>query len=136
MKHIFYALLAFLGVFAVAGAETQPPPSLAATAAATPDQGPRLVATVHIKDFAYKAPALKIRAGDTVLFVNDDGDAHTVTADDKSFDSGGMDTSDTWKHTFVKAGSFTYFCALHPYMKAVIVVAARAPLAKKAGKKK
>jgi plastocyanin len=78
--------------------------------------------TVHVKDFAFKPSTLTIDAGDTVTFVNDDSDAHTVTASDKSFDSAGLDTNDTWTHTFSKAGTFTYFCALHPYMKGTIVV--------------
>jgi len=96
-------------------------PALAADpspAAATP----KPVVTVHIKNFAYHDNTVTIHTGDTVLFVNDDGDAHTVTAADKSYDSGGLDTGQTWAHTFTKAGTYAYFCALHPYMKATIVV--------------
>jgi plastocyanin len=79
---------------------------------------------VHIKDFAFKPPTVTIHAGETVLFVNDDGDAHTVSATDKSFDSGGLDTNERWRHTFAKAGTYSYFCELHPYMKGTIVVTA------------
>jgi plastocyanin len=81
--------------------------------------------TVHISDFAFKPSTLNVHPGDTVVFVNDDGDAHTVTASDKSFDSAGLDTHDQFKHTFTAPGSYAYFCALHPYMKGVIVVHAR-----------
>lgn len=80
------------------------------------------VATVHIKDFAYKPPALTVHAGDRVTFVNDDDEAHTVTASDKSFDSAGLDTGNTWQHVFAAPGTYTYFCELHPYMKATIIV--------------
>jgi plastocyanin len=99
--------------------------SLATAAPAAPTaapSGPAADATVHIANFAFRPPTVKIHTGQTVLFVNDDNDAHTVTAKDKSFDSGGLDTHDSWTHTFTKPGTYEYFCALHPYMKAVVVV--------------
>ena len=78
--------------------------------------------TVHIKDFRYTPTPLTIHAGDRVTFVNDDDEAHTVTATDRSFDSTGLDSRDRWQHVFVHPGRYTYFCQLHPYMKAIIVV--------------
>jgi plastocyanin len=94
--------------------------ALLATLGAAPAAAPS--STVHIKDFAYHAATLTVAPGTTVRFVNDDGEAHTVTAADKSFDSAGMDTSDAWTHTFTKPGTYAYFCALHPYMKGVVIV--------------
>ena len=79
---------------------------------------------VHIKDFAYAPEPLRIHVGDTVRFINDDEEPHTVTATDKSFDSTALDTNGTWTHTFAKAGTFAYFCELHPYMKATVIVTA------------
>jgi len=101
--------------------------ALATTTAATPPLLPS-VATVHIKDFKYNPTPLKIHAGDRVTFVNDDDDAHTVTASDKSFDSAGLDTHDTWQRVFTKPGTYSYFCELHPYMKATIIVLPAAPV--------
>lgn len=98
----------------------------AGATAATPPLLPS-VATVHIKDFKYSPPALTVRVGDRVTFVNNDDEAHTVTADDKSFDSEGLDTAGTWQHIFSKPGTYHYFCELHPYMKATIVVLPAAP---------
>jgi plastocyanin len=80
------------------------------------------VATVHIKDFKYNPTPLTVHVGDRVTFVNDDDEAHTVTATDKSFDSEGLDGSASWQHVFGKPGTFHYFCELHPYMKATVVV--------------
>jgi plastocyanin len=57
-----------------------------------------------------------------VRFVNHDDEAHTVTATDNSFDSAGMDTGDSWSHTFTRPGKYTYYCELHPYMKGTIIV--------------
>jgi plastocyanin len=98
-------------------------------AAALASASPAPAAVVHIRDFAYHSTPITIHVGDSVQFVNDDGDAHTVTASDKSFDSGGLDTHETWTHTFTAPGTYSYFCALHPYMKAVIVVIPAQPQA-------
>jgi plastocyanin len=91
--------------------------SPAAVAAAT-----KPAAVVHIENYAYHDAKVTVHVGDTVRFVNDDNDAHTVTASDKTFDSGGLDAGETFTRTFTKPGTFAYFCALHPYMKAVVVV--------------
>jgi plastocyanin len=95
---------------------------VAMATAPAPVSSPAPDATVHISDFKFAPTPVTIKAGQTVLFINDDSDAHTVTSDDKSFDSGGLDTHDKWLHTFTKPGKYSYFCALHPYMKAVVVV--------------
>src|SRR5450755_2914595 len=84
------------------------------------------VVTIHIKDFKYNPTPVSIHAGDRVTFVNDDDEAHTATSDDKSFDSEGLDSGGAWQHVFTKPGTYNYFCELHPYMKATIVVLAAA----------
>ena len=49
--------------------------------------------------------------------------AHTVTADDgKTFDSGSIDPNATFSFTFKSAGTFTYHCGFHTYMKGTVVV--------------
>ncbi len=114
MKPLFSGLQAILLVIALTSAANSAPLLPA-------------VATVHIKDFAYKPPALTVHVGDRVTFVNDDDEAHTVTASDKSFDSEGLDTNGTWQHVFTKAGTYHYFCELHPYMKATVIVLPATP---------
>jgi len=83
--------------------------------------------TVTIQDDAFSPSTLTIAAGQTVTFVNRDDDAHTVTATNGSFDSKGLDTHDTWRHRFDIAGTYAYFCQLHPFMKGTIVVKAATP---------
>ncbi len=78
--------------------------------------------TVQLRDDAYSPSTVTIHAGDTVVFVNNDDDAHTVTATDGSFDSKGLDTHERWSHTFTKAGTYPYFCQLHPFMKGTVIV--------------
>ncbi|HTV75099.1 MAG TPA: cupredoxin family copper-binding protein [Candidatus Acidoferrales bacterium] len=96
-------------------------------ASPTPTASPKPVAIVHIRDFKYNPTPVVVSVGDTVEFINDDDEAHTVTSNDKSFDSGGLDTGETWLHTFAKPGKYAYFCALHPWMKAVVIVKPSAP---------
>jgi plastocyanin len=79
-------------------------------------------AVVHIKNFMFVPATLTVPAGTTVTFVNDDEEPHTITATNKSFDSEALDTHGSWTHKFTKAGSFTYFCELHPYMKGRLIV--------------
>jgi plastocyanin len=80
------------------------------------------ISTVHIKNFAFDPATLTVAAGTTVRFVNDDSEAHTVTARDGSFNSNGLDTNDSWSFRFTKPGDYPYFCQLHPYMKGEVVV--------------
>ncbi|MGZ3497994.1 MAG: cupredoxin domain-containing protein [Vulcanimicrobiaceae bacterium] len=78
--------------------------------------------TVHIKDFKFSPATLHVDSGDTVVFVNDDTESHTATSTARTFDSGGLDTGDRWTVKFSKPGTYSYICALHPYMKGQIVV--------------
>jgi len=79
-------------------------------------------ATVKILNFKYVPETLKIGSGETVQFVNQDEEPHTVTARDGAFDSKALDTQQAWTHTFNQAGTFPYLCSIHPYMKGTITV--------------
>ena len=94
----------------------------AGAAATQPATTAPAATTIHIKDFAYRPTPATVHVGERITFINDDDEAHTVTATDKSYDSGGLDTGNRWQHVFTAPGTYTYFCALHPYMKASIVV--------------
>ncbi len=99
-----------------------PTPAPATTAAAAPAPAPSPVSTIHIKNFAYVPDTVTIHPGQTVRFIEDDDTPHTVTAADHSYDSGNLSQKDTWKHTFAKEGTYTYFCTYHPYMKGTVIV--------------
>ncbi len=57
-----------------------------------------------------------------VIWANDDGLQHTVTADGGAFDSGNINSGEAWSHTFTATGTYTYHCAIHPTMVATLVV--------------
>jgi plastocyanin len=82
------------------------------------------VLTVVIKDFAYTPKTLTVNAGDSVRFINQDDEAHTVTLQGGGFDSGGLDSQNSFTYRFTKPGKYAYFCTLHPYMKGAIIVRA------------
>lgn len=65
---------------------------------------------------------IQITAGTTVVWRNDDQLIHTVTANDKSFDSGLLEPGKTYRRTFDKPGQYPYYCLPHPFMKGVVVV--------------
>jgi plastocyanin len=93
--------------------------------------GPTLVhaapapVTVKIDNFAFDAQIVTIEPGATVTWVNDDDAPHTVVAEDgKSFRSKVLDTGEQFSFTFMSAGSWGYFCSVHPHMTGKVVVKA------------
>jgi plastocyanin len=77
---------------------------------------------VTIDNFAFGPKELTVPVGTTVKWVNHDDIPHTVTNKDKLFRSAALDTDDSYSYTFASAGTFDYFCGLHPYMVGKIIV--------------
>lgn len=65
-----------------------------------------------------------IGVNNTVTWVNNDAAAHTVTADDGSFNSGNLNPGQTWTHTFTTPGTYGYYCAYHSWMAGTVIVLA------------
>ena len=78
--------------------------------------------TVKIDNFTFGPAAVTVPVGATVTWVNGDDIPHTVVATDKSFKSKVLDTDETFSFTFTKAGTYEYFCSIHPHMTAKVVV--------------
>jgi plastocyanin len=76
-----------------------------------------------IDNFTFKPDIITVPVGTTVVWENDDNIVHTVVSRDGAFRSPALDTEDKFSFTFDKTGTFEYFCSLHPYMKAKVVVA-------------
>lgn len=66
-----------------------------------------------------------IGMNNTVTWVNNDSAPHTVTATDKTFDSGNMNPGATYTHTFTEPGTYTYACLYHPWMHGTVIVMAK-----------
>jgi len=78
--------------------------------------------TVTIGNFAFTPPVVKVPAGTTITWINRDEEPHTVTSTTGAFASGGLSRDDTFSQRFATPGTYTYMCALHPHMKATVVV--------------
>jgi plastocyanin len=81
---------------------------------------PAVVVGVSMRNLQFEPRTVEIKKGDVVEWKNDDFVAHTVTS--ASFDSGAMQSGQTWRHTFTEAGNFSYACTFHPPMTAVVIV--------------
>jgi len=77
---------------------------------------------VMIDNFTFSPKELTVAVGTTVKWVNHDDIPHTVVNADKLFRSKALDTDDSYSFTFTSAGTFDYFCGLHPYMVGQIIV--------------
>jgi LPXTG-motif cell wall-anchored protein len=127
---------------APAPAPAQPAPAAPAPAPAAPepqflgDEGaekapasePKALAaasgSVTIADFDFTPATITVSQGDTVTWNNNGPTPHSATANDGSFDTGILKKGQTSSHTFNQAGTFSYFCKPHPFMKATVVVQA------------
>ncbi len=77
---------------------------------------------VTIDNFTFTPKELTVAAGTTVKWVNHDDIPHTVVDKNKAFRSKALDTDDAYSFTFASAGTFDYFCGLHPQMVGKIIV--------------
>jgi plastocyanin len=110
-------------IVAPTGLSTPVPPAALATLA--PPKPPPQAAggpAVSIANFNFVAADLTVSAGTTVVWTNHDDVQHTVTAPDNSFSSPPIDTEGQFSHTFSTPGTYQYFCAIHPFMTAKVIV--------------
>ena len=76
---------------------------------------------VLVRGMAFDPPQVDVRAGEPVIWEFADREAHTVTADNGSFDSG-QKVNDEFRLRFDRPGGYSYHCAIHPDMKGRVVV--------------
>jgi plastocyanin len=78
---------------------------------------------VTIKEYMFKPPDITVPAGAKVKFTNEDTTAHTATSTESgAFESGAIQPGKSAVITLKQAGTFTYYCAFHPFMKGTITV--------------
>ena len=90
----------------------------------------------------YLPRQITVSVNDTITWINNDTEAHTVTSGkgagieslmnnkrgtpNRLFDSGSFKPGHSWTHTFTKPGTYTYFCTIHPWMDGVVTVQGKA----------
>jgi plastocyanin len=82
---------------------------------------------VSINIYAFVPGNLTVKPGTTVTWINNDEAEHSINAVDKSFNSPVLKTKNVkpgekFSYTFTTPGTYEYFCAIHPTMKAKIEV--------------
>jgi plastocyanin len=79
-------------------------------------------ADVKIDNFSFGPQTLAVSVGTTVVWTNRDDIPHTVVSTDGVFKSKVRDTDEKFSYTFTKAGTYPYFCSVHPKMTGKVVV--------------
>ena len=83
---------------------------------------PKGNASLVIAEFEFKPDPMVLPVGTDLRVSNEDKDPHTVTADDKSFDTGPVEHGKHKPLILSKVGDFPYACTIHPTMRGVIRV--------------
>lgn len=92
------------------------------TSQATPAVG---VTQVQIVSFAFTPAKVQVKAGTTVTWTNQDAAPHTVTFRSATMRGSAMlQKGQRFSYTFTTPGTYTYYCAVHPYMTATVTVTA------------
>ena len=78
--------------------------------------------SISIDNFSFTPKEITVAAGTTITWVNHDDVPHTVVSTDKKFRSKALDTDDQFSFTFTDAGTYSYFCSVHPIMIGKVIV--------------
>src|ERR1700681_3657378 len=86
------------------------------------DQPSAANVAVKIDNFVFGPQAITVPVGTTVTWTNSDDIPHTAVSTDGVFKSKVMDTDEKFSYTFTKAGTYPYYCTIHPTMTGQVVV--------------
>jgi plastocyanin len=115
-KNVWFASFAAAVVIAMV-LQLAGSPSVAAN-----DQSPAANAEVKIDNFSFGPQTVTVPVGATVTWTNRDDIPHTVVSTDGLFNSKVRDTDEKFSYTFAKAGTYPYYCSVHPKMTGKVVV--------------
>jgi len=79
-------------------------------------------AAVKIDNFVFGPQTLTVPVGTTVTWTNSDDIPHTSVSTEGVFKSKVLDTDEKFSYTFTKAGTYPYYCTIHPKMTGQVVV--------------
>ena len=110
--HMFAIAAAFVTMSTIEGTNAQ----------AGQGNSPTKAVAIAIDNFKFGVASLEVAAGTTVTWTNRDDVPHTVASTTKVFKSPPLDTGEAFSYTFKGAGTFEYYCSMHPRMTGKIVV--------------
>ncbi len=92
----------------------------------------------------YQPAVVTIQVNQSVTWINQDKEVHTVTSGvsagraglignsvgrpDGIFDSSQIGIGKSWTHKFTRPGTFEYFCTIHPWMEGYVIVKEAQPV--------
>ena len=114
--YIIMAFIALLAVFTISGSCSKSDD--------TKDNGGTVQGPndVYIVDMAFVPNTITVAAGTTITWTNKDGTSHNVTSNTGLFSSGSLANGRTFTFTFATAGTYSYYCSIHPAMVASVTV--------------
>lgn len=86
------------------------------------DQPSTANVAIKIDNFVFGPQAITVPVGTTVTWTNSDDIPHTAVSTDGVFKSKVMDTDEKFSYTFTKAGTYAYYCSVHPKMTGQVMV--------------
>jgi len=86
------------------------------------DQNSTANAEIKIDNFSFGPQAITVPVGTIVTWINRDDIPHTVVSTEGVFKSKVQDTDEKFSYTFTKAGTYPYYCSVHPKMTGQVIV--------------
>jgi plastocyanin len=77
---------------------------------------------VVVDNFSFAPATATVPVGTTVMWTNHDDIPHNVVSPEQKFKSRVLDTDEVFSHTFDLAGTYKYYCSIHPRMTGQVVV--------------
>ena len=122
-KKIFILTTLLMSFFLLAGLSCQQKSTTPVQQPAPTIESPKTIENtknIAIKNFAFSPAELTVKAGDTVIWTNEDSAPHSIKS--KSFNSNILQTGDAYQFKFDNTGVYDYICGIHPSMKGKIIV--------------
>src|SRR5271169_2732377 len=116
-RSMFFASLVAAAVMNLGGIIAQ-----RASFAASAQEKHASTADVKIDNFSFGPATITVAVGTTVTWINQDDIPHKVVSNNDEFKSKVLDTDEKFSYTFSKAGTYPYFCSLHPKMTSKVIV--------------
>ena len=126
LSRLAAVLLVSSCVGAACGLEISPTIDASATEALVPPPAPPGPSTIEasVAHFSFAPEAIRVEAGSTVVWTNDDGRDHTITPTHDAGEFGGdlEESGGALIARFDEPGTFGYFCSIHSHMAGVVIV--------------
>jgi plastocyanin len=113
-----FSLIALSVVILLSSCEKEDEPD----SSATNNSGNPATNQISMRASTFSPRSMTISVGTTLVWTNNDVLAHTVKSSSGAFSSGSLSPNETFSFTFQSAGTYAYFCEIHPAMTGTVIV--------------